>query len=228
MPFSDPEKRKEWSRNYHKEYRQRPEVKQRKKEFYNKPEVKQKRIEYQKEYGQRPEAATKRRIRKREYSRRPEVKRQSLEYRQRPETLKKREKRMKEYRKRPDVIKIAKEYSLQPRILKYHDEYRKRPETLKRNRERSLRKYGLTIEDKEKMFKNQNGKCDICKTPFYGVWGTKERRSNCFVDHDHVSGRVRALLCIRCNSNLPSNPIPVLKEMIRYITKHEIFDLMGC
>jgi hypothetical protein len=38
---------------------------------------------------------------------------------------------------------------------------------------------------------SQDGKCAICKQP--------ERRTSLCVDHDHVTGRVRGLLCHRCN-----------------------------
>jgi len=72
MPWKDPEKRKE--------YRQRPEVKERRKK-------------YRQEYRQRPEVKEKERIRKREYRQRPEVKEKTKnemrEYRQRPENLEK-------------------------------------------------------------------------------------------------------------------------------------------
>lgn len=61
-------------------------------------------------------------------------------------------------------------------------------------REANLRQFGLSIEDYEGMLAKQNGTCQICCEP-PGV-----RRLA--VDHCHVSGKVRGLLCINCNHAL--------------------------
>ena len=53
------------------------------------------------------------------------------------------------------------------------------------------RKYGITAEQFETLQQVQNGKCAICKT-----------REASHVDHDHSTGRVRGLLCIKCNTGL--------------------------
>jgi hypothetical protein len=54
------------------------------------------------------------------------------------------------------------------------------------------RTYGLTREDYEAMIAAQAGKCSICGEPM----------NRMAVDHDHATGRVRALLCIPCNAAL--------------------------
>lgn len=54
--------------------------------------------------------------------------------------------------------------------------------------------YGLSLEDYERMFSEQGGKCFICRTP-----PTPEEEVLC-VDHHHLSGVVRKLLCFSCNS----------------------------
>ena len=51
--------------------------------------------------------------------------------------------------------------------------------------------YGITQQDYERMYYEQNGKCAICG---------KEKKL--VVDHDHQTGRIRGLLCHRCNSHL--------------------------
>jgi hypothetical protein len=50
--------------------------------------------------------------------------------------------------------------------------------------------YGITVEDYDAMFVAQRGVCAICDQPFKG---------RLHVDHDHKTGRVRGLLCLRCN-----------------------------
>jgi adenine-specific DNA methylase len=58
-------------------------------------------------------------------------------------------------------------------------------------RERHLvRKYGITQANYDAMFKAQDGKCAVCR---------KEQARAFDVDHDHVTGMVRGLLCTSCN-----------------------------
>lgn len=65
-----------------------------------------------------------------------------------------------------------------------------------------VRKYGLTLEQYEELLADQGGKCAICgqfETSFCGRSGS---RRNLCVDHCHATGKVRALLCFRCNSTI--------------------------
>ena len=64
-------------------------------------------------------------------------------------------------------------------------------------RSRSLRKYGLTLLDYDEMVKTQDGRCRICGTTDSGIAGEVWA-----VDHDHLTKRVRALLCSDCNAGL--------------------------
>lgn len=54
--------------------------------------------------------------------------------------------------------------------------------------------YGVTVVEYNRMFDAQEGLCACCNDPEY----TKQLA----VDHCHVTGRVRALLCHQCNNNL--------------------------
>jgi len=58
------------------------------------------------------------------------------------------------------------------------------------------RKHGVTKEEYEWMLKSQDGKCAICGTTQPDNAGVK---STMCVDHDHVTGKNRGLLCNRCN-----------------------------
>lgn len=55
-----------------------------------------------------------------------------------------------------------------------------------------LAKYGLTIEDYERLVEAQGGVCAICGKP-------APREQRLVVDHCHLSGQVRGLLCSPCN-----------------------------
>jgi hypothetical protein len=82
------------------------------------------------------------------------------------------------------------------RLNEYRREYRRRPERKTADREGYLkRKYGLTLEQYDAMLEAQNGVCAIC-----GEARPEERTLH--VDHDHVTGVIRGLLCFRCNNAL--------------------------
>lgn len=60
-----------------------------------------------------------------------------------------------------------------------------------------MRNYGLTLDNYNALLQKQEGGCAVCKkvpSP------TKTGRSGLHVDHDHVTGKVRGLLCSRCNT----------------------------
>ena len=61
---------------------------------------------------------------------------------------------------------------------------------------RLRRTYGLTPEAYHARLIAQDGRCDICNDPL----SQDTRRMS--IDHSHHSGRVRGLLCQRCNSLL--------------------------
>jgi hypothetical protein len=61
-----------------------------------------------------------------------------------------------------------------------------------RVRNRTVGRYGLTIEQYEEMWAQQGERCAGC-----GAAETKGR--NWHIDHDHVTGRVRGILCHGCN-----------------------------
>src|SRR6266851_2802140 len=59
-----------------------------------------------------------------------------------------------------------------------------------------LHKYGISEVDYLAKIDEQNGLCAICKDSDTKLWETDRGR---FVDHDHLTGQVRGILCIRCN-----------------------------
>lgn len=72
---------------------------------------------------------------------------------------------------------------------------RQQPGYKEKNRKHKLKyTYDLTLEEYNKMFQEQQGRCAIC-----GKHQT-ELRSNLHIDHCHKTGKVRKLLCNNCNS----------------------------
>ncbi len=73
-----------------------------------------------------------------------------------------------------------------------------RDKALRYERGRQYRlKYGITIEQYDAMLAIQDGRWKVCGTV------TPGRRTQYFsVDHDHVTGKVRGLLCVKCNWRL--------------------------
>ena len=62
------------------------------------------------------------------------------------------------------------------------------------------RKYGITVSDYNEMLQAQDGKCAICRENPHHVRDGEVMRL--CVDHNHVTGQVRGLLCIDCNRGL--------------------------
>jgi hypothetical protein len=58
------------------------------------------------------------------------------------------------------------------------------------------RTYGLAPGEYDRMLADQDGRCAIC--------GKQPRTKRLSVDHDHRTGKVRALLCQPCNRGLRS------------------------
>lgn len=80
------------------------------------------------------------------------------------------------------------------------------------------RKYGLTLAEFDRMLAAQNGACAICGTTRPGASGSMR------IDHDHRTGRIRALLCDRCNRALGivNDDVSLLQAAIRYLQKHAL------
>src|SRR5947208_481990 len=75
--------------------------------------------------------------------------------------------------------------------------------------------YGITMEQKEKMAFEQDCKCAACGLE-------AESLSDLCVDHDRCSGRIRGLLCNKCNLALGSvdDDVEKLRGLLRYLTRH--------
>ena len=67
--------------------------------------------------------------------------------------------------------------------------------TTKRTPKRA-KQLGVTDDEYARLLEAQGGGCAIC--------GAKPKTRRLHVDHDHKTGKVRGLLCHRCNRALPT------------------------
>lgn len=101
-------------------------------------------------------------------------------------------------------------------------EYYRRQRKLQSRRDRyniELRyKYGITIDDYDVMWTNQDGRCAIC-----GATNPGGQRTHFCVDHDHQTGIVRGLLCRDCNKGLGAfrDSQSALKAAIKYLQEYQ-------
>ncbi|MBT3328150.1 MAG: hypothetical protein HN396_18150 [Gemmatimonadales bacterium] len=69
------------------------------------------------------------------------------------------------------------------------------------DRERNLRRvHGLSVDEYAGLLVAQGGVCAVCGELEKSVLHGEVKRMA--VDHDHVSGEIRGLLCSRCNTAL--------------------------
>lgn len=82
-------------------------------------------------------------------------------------------------------------------------------------RRKNIEKYGITVEEYGYILAAQKGLCATCgsSTP-----GSSHAKNFC-IDHNHVTGQIRGLLCVPCNTalGLINDRIEVLGEMISYV-----------
>ena len=105
------------------------------------------------------------------------------------------------------------------RYKSYVRKYREKNVDAERGRH-LMREYGITLEQYAEMEAKQGGLCAICKQP-----ETQERKGVKYrlaVDHCHKTGKVRGLLCFKCNSAMGSfekRDVPI-SNIEDYLEKH--------
>ena len=101
----------------------------------------------------------------------------------------------------------------------YEAEYKLRPEVKQKWRLQAVKRYyNLDADIYLKMIIDQDNKCFICnKAETHTTKFGDTRPLN--VDHDHVTGKVRALLCTNCNAALGNvnDNIEILEKCISYL-----------
>ena len=80
--------------------------------------------------------------------------------------------------------------------------------------------YQCTPEAYRTMLEAQGGKCAICRSEPTARFNGRLKQLS--VDHDHVTGRIRALLCNGCNAGLGhfgNNPLTLIAAA-QYLALH--------
>ena len=122
--------------------------------------------------------------------------------------LKNKDKRREYYLKNKDKINDKKR--------EYH--LKNKDKIKDKMREYNLKnKYNLTPEQYNQILANQDNKCAICNEPF-------KNKRNIHVDHNHLTGKVRGLLCSNCNTGIGlfKEDKSILKSAIGYLAKYNL------
>lgn len=93
---------------------------------------------------------------------------------------------------------------------------------LTRRKYNLVRKYGITHERYQEMWHAQGGLCAICGNPESAVKVRSQEKKWLSVDHDHVTGKIRELLCSSCNGGMGQlgDSIDLLRKVIAYLERH--------
>jgi hypothetical protein len=85
-----------------------------------------------------------------------------------------------------------------------------------------VRKFNLTSEAYRGMLRRQRGVCAICRTRECFINRRTGRTQALSVDHNHDTGAVRGLLCVRCNRMLgyAKDSPKILRNAIFYLQQH--------
>lgn len=126
----------------------------------------------------------------------------------------KEDKPLSEYHKRANrpcgVKSQCKEcYKNYPAKLKRRDNYMREYDLFK--------SYKISLEEYEKMLKQQNNCCKICNINI-GTLHNKRKKNFC-VDHCHSTGKIRGLLCDSCNKGIGffNDNTSLLEKAILYL-----------
>ena len=85
-----------------------------------------------------------------------------------------------------------------------------------------LRKFGITLDDYNRMHSVQDGLCAICLEPEKAVDHKAKRTRQLAIDHCHTTGKVRDLLCGRCNTAIGAfrDRLDILERAVSYLKRH--------
>ena len=114
------------------------------------------------------------------------------------------------------TVQIIQPAIVKPKVLRNIGSGNKNLDTWRTN---IKRRYGIDHIEYDRLLIAQNNKCAICGSE---TNESKKKKRLC-VDHNHKTGKVRGLLCDRCNSTLGkiNDDISTLANMISYLNKYQ-------
>ena len=117
----------------------------------------------------------------------------------------------------PEYDRAYRELNREKILKRNKDSYAKdRKGHMRKTHNRRLQTlFGISLDQYENILVAQNYKCAICGDTCIG----KSKRLS--LDHDHKTGKVRQLLCFRCNAaiGMARESTNILKNMIDYLDK---------
>lgn len=86
-----------------------------------------------------------------------------------------------------------------------------------------LRKFNLSLEAYSVLFDSQNGVCAVCEKPEKVIIKKGFGLRSLSVDHNHINGKIRGLLCSTCNRalGLLYDDEIIIQNLLTYLRKHK-------
>lgn len=118
------------------------------------------------------------------------------------------------YKRAKDGLKHYCKICANNRNFEYRKTHSKKYKYIKKNELK--RSFNISLEFYNDMLLNQNSNCAICKI------NRIELNKDLCVDHNHSTGKIRGLLCHKCNSGLGlfQDNINILFEAVKYLKNH--------
>ena len=108
------------------------------------------------------------------------------------------------------------------KLLAYSKEYRAKH--IEEKKDYNLRRaFGIGLDDVQKMLELQKYKCKICGGELELIFGGRNKKSP-HLDHDHLTGKVRGILCHSCNLVLgfAYDNSEILERAVEYLNSYKI------
>lgn len=121
------------------------------------------------------------------------------------------------------TAKVGRHFSYCPAcrtVRRKEDWVKSRDRIAAQNRASHIRKYGITVNEYNQILEAQNHACAICGSKNGGF---KKIRSFA-IDHDHLTGKVRGLLCQPCNTGLGlfRDSTEIIGKAMSYLSKENV------